>query len=371
MRSSRRYFLKQLGSGLLIASSPTLLLAAKDRATQTVILYGARTHIDGQHYLSAVSERGELLFNQALPARAHEVILRPSENEVVVFARRPGQFIGVFNAQTGEIKHQLSMEESRPLCGHGVFSQDGSTLLTTENDFQNKQGMIGVRDARDGYKKVAEFPSGGIGPHELKFLSDNKTLVVANGGILTHPDTGRSKLNLDTMTPSLSYLEVASGALLDDFRLAQQHHQLSIRHLDVTAMDEVCFAMQYQGSRLHQYPLVGFHRGESALQLVMPPKPVLKRMKNYCGSVRASVSGNEFAVSSPRGNIVTLWSRKGEYLGNHKINDGCGIARAEQGFYVSNGQGSLQHYQQKTSETFASFADYRWDNHLLAVGGVL
>jgi hypothetical protein len=41
------------------------------------------------------------------------------------------------------------------------------------------EGVIGVYDARANYKRIDEFPTFGIGPHDLALLPDGKTLVVA------------------------------------------------------------------------------------------------------------------------------------------------------------------------------------------------
>ena len=56
--------------------------------------------------------------------------------------------------------------------------------------------------------------NGSFGPHEIRLLPQGDTLVVANGGIETHPDSGRSKLNLPTMRPNLAYITI-DGALKD------------------------------------------------------------------------------------------------------------------------------------------------------------
>ena len=107
--------------------------------------------------------------------------------------------------------------------------------------------MLGVRDATDGYRQIGELASFGVGPHELVLMPDGATLAVANGGIRTHPDRDRAKLNLDSMAPSLAYLDLADGKLRADYRLAEEHHQLSIRHLAVLGTGGVAIAMQYEG----------------------------------------------------------------------------------------------------------------------------
>lgn len=361
----RRLFLQAFATGGLITNCPSLLALEQSKGT---ILYSAGSDLDGNYSISAylISDKNQPLFTTMLPARAHAVTLRKSANEVVVFARRPNDFMLILDAQTGVIKQNINND--KPLFGHGVFTADRNTLFTTENDFENKQGVIGVRDASNHYKKIAEFPSGGIGPHELHLLSDDKTLVVANGGILTHPDTGRSKLNLESMTPVLSYIDAHNGKIVDDFHLDKKYHQLSIRHLDVTQDDQVCFVMQYQGSRRHRVPLIGFHNGESQLQLADIPEAILPKMKNYCGSVTADASGQTFAVSSPRGNLITLWDNRGTFIESYTLADGCGIAtgKIKNSFFFSNGAGDLHQFSSTQNTLISSNNSYRWDNHLTA-----
>ncbi|MGI8724305.1 MAG: DUF1513 domain-containing protein, partial [Methyloceanibacter sp.] len=45
--------------------------------------------------------------------------------------------------------------------------------------FANARGIIGVRDATDGYKQIGEFPSYGLEPHDVALLGDGRTLVIA------------------------------------------------------------------------------------------------------------------------------------------------------------------------------------------------
>ena len=83
-------------------------------------------------------------------------------------------------------------------------------LFTTENDYNGKRGVLGIRDSQS-LQPVGEYATDGLDPHDVQLLPDGKTLVVANGGIETHPDFGRRKLNLDTMQPSLVYLDSETG----------------------------------------------------------------------------------------------------------------------------------------------------------------
>lgn len=70
---------------------------------------------------------------------------------------------------------------------YGIQLQD----LSTQNQYDSGRGVIGVYDVKDNYRLLETIPSHGIGSYEIKLLSEEKILVVANGGILTHPETGR------------------------------------------------------------------------------------------------------------------------------------------------------------------------------------
>ena len=85
----------------------------------------------------------------------------------------------------------FATKPDRHFFGHGVFSADGKLLYTTENDYDGARGVIGVRDATDGYQQIGEFPAHGMEPHDIQLLADGRTMVIANGGIRTHPDSAR------------------------------------------------------------------------------------------------------------------------------------------------------------------------------------
>ena len=181
-----------------------------------------------------------------LPERGHDIALRPGTGEWVAFARRPGRF-GVAVPTDRRPPVWFAAKPDRHFFGHGVFSADGKLLYTTENDYANAQGIIGVRDATDGYRQIGEFPAHGMEPHDVALLSDGRVMVIANGGIQTHPDRGNDELNLPDMKPSLVYVDVTTGDLLEEHVLAPGLHQLSIRHLGLAAGDHVVFGCQYRG----------------------------------------------------------------------------------------------------------------------------
>jgi len=321
--------------------------------------------------MRVVGEDGHVVATLPLPARGHGSARRPGQREVIVFARRPGRFALVFDPLAPEPPLRLDAAEGRHFYGHGVYSPDGRWLFACENDYEAARGCIGVYDATSGYRRTDEMDSYAIGPHEMALLSDGRTLVVANGGIQTHPTREREKLNLDTMQPSLAYIDAFSGALLHDHRLPPELHQLSIRHLAVSPGDEVGFVMQFEGPRNRLVPLVGFHRGEEEVILPCPGEAVLRGMRQYCGSAALDSSGQVLAASAPRGGRVTFWSLAGRhFLGEVALPDGCGVAAsgAPGSFLMSSGFGDLLHHDALTGLSLplqdSKTPPVAWDNHL-------
>ncbi|MGE0372014.1 MAG: DUF1513 domain-containing protein [Gammaproteobacteria bacterium] len=376
----RRVFLRTLAGTFLLPVAGRGLAAASSAAAASAGLYiSARSGGPELYFLSAFDSAGKPAYDLPLPGRGHGIALRPDSAQAVLVARRPGRFLVVFDAATGEVIHRLNSRPDRHFSGHGLFSADGRRLYTSEIDYDGKRGVIGVRDVADGYRQVDEFGSCGVEPHDLRLCRDGRVLVIANGGILTHPDFGRAKLNLDTMTSSLIYLEAGTGRRLSEHRLPPAMHQLSLRHLAVPAPDLVYVAMQYQGAPEDRPPLVAMHRaGEGEIRLLQAPPAVLDQMRNYCGSVCADASGRWIAVSSPQGNVVTFWSTEGgEYAGEARVMDGCGVAAGTRAgeFLLSSGRGGLYRYDVTdavmTALDGAGPSDAHWDNHMLRGPGPL
>ncbi|HMA16065.1 MAG: DUF1513 domain-containing protein [Bacteroidota bacterium] len=322
-----------------------------------------------------IADDGRVVATLPLPDRGHGAAWRPGRSEVVAFARRPGRFALAFDPLSQGPARRFDAAEGRHFYGHGVFSRDGRWLYACENDYDNARGCIGVYDATAGYRREAELDAHAIGPHELVLLSDGRTLAVANGGILTHPDRGREKLNIDTMQPSLAYIDAESGSLLHDHRLPAVLHKASIRHLAAAADDTVGVVMQYEGPRNDLVPLVGFHRGEEAdIELPNPGDAALRSLRQYCGAAAADASGQVLAVSAPRGGVITFWSMaERRYLSSLALGDGCGVAPSGEpgGFLASSGYGRLVHHNALSGDTTdlsdAAAAPVAWDNHLVSL----
>ena len=130
---------------------------------------------DGAYGAAILSEAGKILHTVDLPDRGHDITFDPVSGRSVVFARQPGTFAVVFDPAGQGEPVTIQSVAGRHFFGHGVFSPDGALLYATENDFDNAAGMVGIYDARSGFARIGEFPTHGVGPHELLLLDDGRT----------------------------------------------------------------------------------------------------------------------------------------------------------------------------------------------------
>ena len=361
----RRQALRLLAAGLAVPAGKT---AAATGPARNVYLAAGATE-PGGYRVGAFSGAGEVLFDHALPARGHAFAVSPDGRQAVHFARRPGEFALVFDPERGVVMHWFAPPDDRRFQGHGVFSSDGRLLYVTENDFEAGRGAVGIYDARSGFGRLGEISSYGIGPHDIRLLPDERTLAVANGGIHTHPDFPRVKLNIPTMESALCFIDSKTGDLQQRLDLADDLRFLSIRHLAVGENGQVAVAMQYEGPAGDRVPLVAMCHSASSLQLLEAPAPVLAAMKHYCGDVCFDMAGRRFAVTAPRGHLVTLWDgMEGKLLHSMQLTDCCGLAPGTRDgeFLTSSGTGGVFVLDQYSERAFPTgFPEPRhWDNHL-------
>ena len=225
----------------------------------------------------------------------------------------------------------------------------------TENDTLILDGKIGVYAADSGYKKVAEFDSYGIGPHELIMHPDGETLVIANGGIKTE-QASREELNLDTMCPSLVYLNRHDGTLLE--QITPEHNQMSVRHLAMHDDGTVMIGIQFQGEKHINVPLVLTHkRGDINFTPLTMPNNQWQRFHQYIASVAVDSECNLLCVTTPIGGCAAIFDLTTRALINSVSLPDCAGASVytsqieadnsthrknkESCFIVSDGQGQL------------------------------
>ncbi len=290
----------------------------------------------------------QIVWQTTMPERVHDIVVQPiidnKIRHVIVMGRRPSERFWVLDTATGQVQYAIKAAADRHFYGHACYSLDGMQLYVTENDTVSLNGKIGIYDALNGYKKVAEFDSHGIGPHELIMHPDTNTLIIANGGIKTE-QASREELNLDTMRPSLVYLNCHNGTLLE--QIVPEHSQMSIRHLAMHDNGTVMIGIQFQGEKHINVPLVLTHKqGDTEFEPLIMPNNQWQRFHQYIASVAVDSKNNLLCVTTPIGGCAAIYD-----LTTRKLIDAvtlldCAgasvIANPSQArFIVSDGLGNL------------------------------
>lgn len=355
---SRRHFLAGVAAA---GAAPAFSWAAVGNPD---VLSAARMP-DGTYVLVGLTRTGDIAFQIPLPARGHAAAAHPHFAEAVAIARRPGTFAKVIDCATGNVSQTLTAPEGRHFYGHGAFSADGTLLFTPENDIATGTGRVGVWDRSLGYLRIDEVPSGGIGPHEILRLPSGD-LAVANGGIRTHPESGREKLNLDTMRANLTILS-PSGQLRDQAEVPAHQRHNSLRHIAASPDGTVICGFQWQGDPYDAPPLVSFYKGAGQLRPARMDEGDLRVLDGYIGSV-CTMGAAGFAASSPRGGRVLTFDAQGTQTGSHRAMDACGLAQAgPTTCLATDGLGGFfnvtaSEMRKKTAHALA------FDNHLVSLG---
>ncbi|QDC10669.1 DUF1513 domain-containing protein [Oceanicola sp. D3] len=354
----RRQFLAGLAAAASLprsswadAGAPAYLAAARDPS--------------GAYCLCGLSPAGALRFRIPLPDRGHAAAAHPTRPFAVAFARRPGRFALVIDCATGQQTARLEAPNGRHFYGHGAFLHGGTLLATSENDYAAGRGVIGLWAPDEGYARIGEVPSGGIGPHEILTLPGDETLLVANGGLQTHPDHSRRVLNLTDMRPNLAVVSPDRGPLTVS-ELPSELAANSIRHLALRPDGLAGFAMQWQRDVVEPVPLLGLWQAGAALRLCTAPPLRALAMEGYAGSVAFSGDGAFVGITSPRGGEVQLFNAETAALVAHwRRADICGLAPSGAGFLASDGMGGLFQLSATGTAQLLARHDAAWDNHLV------
>ncbi|MFD1697573.1 DUF1513 domain-containing protein [Roseibium aestuarii] len=374
---SRRAFLAGLGgTGFLAASglrasasgAPLLDLGALDAP----LFASARREANGSYALAIVDDAGQLLARVGLPGRGHGMAVSPDRRRIMAFARRPGTFAVVIDPFETREPQVISSIKGRHFYGHGTFSPDGRLVYAPENDYEAVRGVVGIYDVSGReVRRIGEIDTHGVGPHDVMLIDGGRTMVVANGGIQTHPGRPREKLNIPTMQPSIVYLDMENGDLLARHELTHDLHQLSLRHMALDATGQVWVGGQFEGDLSLAPPLVARMTRDRAPILTELPGPLATGLQSYIGSVVANASGEVIATSAPRGNKVLFWkAATGELLATKDVPDGCGVAPIDQdSFLISDGTGALTYLEdvRLPADILSRANGVAWDNHMFQI----
>lgn len=352
---TRRNFLLGASATTLLSTFPFVINS--NHRVDSLCFLSACTDVNGQHYLASIRSTGELYFLLPVPFRAHDVVYLKHKKHAVFVSRNPSHFFYVVDIEKRNITHTINSQEGYHFRGHATYQEKKQLLFTSESRSEVDKGYIGIYDISNNYSKIGQFSSYGIEPHQIKLMPDNKTLVVANGG---RPDkTG------PILDSNISYIDIETGELLSQYRSDVAQH--SLRHLAATQSGKVFVGAQSQTDEL--LPLVYYHNDKvKQLRPLDADEFIWQQYNQYTASL--SIVDDMLAVSSPRGNITSLWNiETKDYIKSLTQNDVAGLAVYKNSLLMSDGLGNVSFMNMPQMEVSKQYQikGLSWDNHAIAV----
>lgn len=225
----------------------------------------------------------------------HGIHSNPADKQRLAIFEKIGPGACEFDLSSRQVVRPIQALSGHQFYGHGAYSADGKLLYATESAFDTRDGVISVRDATD-HRVLGQFPSYGKAPHECKLIDQGKTMMVTNGGG-AHGDDA----------PSLSYIDVASTALLKKITL--RNEDINAGHVAINAAGNVVVVSAPRAGLDQRSPGgVSMSTGQDRLLPADAATEIREQLLGEALSVAIHDASNLVAVSHPDGNLLTLWS---------------------------------------------------------------
>jgi hypothetical protein len=201
----------------------------------------------------------------------------------------------------------------------------------------------------------------GIGPHAL-LCEPEGTVLVANSGVLTLPQTGRARLNPGRIDASLVRLGV-DGRPLGQWRLRDTN--LSIRHLTRARDGTVGVALQSEHSNVSERDCAPVFAVFDGRQIRCADSAAVS-LGGYGGDVTCmeTSAGPLFAVGCTQAGVVALWDAAGHMRGTYPLRGACAVATYGDRFIAPSKHGEVGVLGMRDSLDWSvSVGAPQWDNH--------
>ncbi|WP_230681657.1 DUF1513 domain-containing protein [Paracidovorax cattleyae] len=304
-----------------------------------------------------------------IPTRAHGLCPLP-DGSIVAASRRPGDWLLRWWPGTAREPVWQWSDGQRSFNGHVIASPDARALLSTETEADTGRSLVVLRDAST-LEVRAEWPAQGIDAHELIWdrrvpVDGMPTLIVANGGVPTAPETGRVKRALDTMDSSIVRLHGGTGETLGQWRLGDR--RLSLRHLAWNPRADVlgiALQAEHDGPDARTAaPVLALFDGKALRAADPAPQALPGGLRGYGGSIAGLAQG--WTVSCPRAQGIAAFDASGAWQRLIPLPEACALAVHGSGLWAAGVDHTLQNAQATAPLRHPhgpSLADARMDNH--------
>ncbi len=342
MAINRRTVLKALAAGSVCQWTPA---AFAQQPTELII--GACRLAENQYALSAVDLNGRLQWQLPIPARGHDVAVHDTQKIGVAIARRPGQFLVLFDTQSGKQWQSFQVDDQLKLNGHAVWV--GNELIVSGADRLTSQMILLRYTLKDNrLHLVDQHRFDHFGPHQM--VRFENAIYVAVGGLKTDE---REVTNADDFQSSVLQLHATTLQTITHYPAITNY--VSLRHLTVDQTGQVFIAGQTQQQPQDSECLL-FAIRDGALQPFAAPETLWAQLNGYLGSIQM-INGN-VVTTSPRSNWLGQFDPQTLALSDQFFtHDICALAQSSQGLVAGTGTGKMIIGEQAINSHII------WDNH--------
>ncbi len=383
---NRRHFIAVAASSiasLTAVSSITACSSVKINRDQLIIGGYSRTDETGQRLkeygvlaVQAKNKARHTLDNYqtisdfSVPYEVHLATLFPDQKSILVNSRKPGASLLKYSL-SGKIIAELKPLDNQHFEGHAIFSSDERYIYATASNYQQGQGKLLKLNSHD-LSLVESYDSGGIGPHELVWQSNN-LIAIANTGVLTHPDSGRDILNIDNIQSNVISFNATNNTIEHEWVVPQLG--LSARHLDRMDNGNLIIGCQYKKQDQRPSCIVFAKKGRELVFADVQDEKLHWDMQGYTASIKSIPKSNQVLISNPRGHLLTQWqdntnTEAQQLIKQQKIkyNKGIKVAKNGKQAWISQGDGKLLSWDLKSQTLDSTVIKLKsnvwWANHL-------
>lgn len=365
---SRRFFLQGgLSIGAMAALGAYHYPRRPSWSSKNLVLGAIRSpDAEGPHFVGLIDIELGGVEKIEVPFAAHGFAVDPKRpGRVIAYPHDPENRACEIDLLQKVVLSQITCPTSRHFYGHGTFSPDGRYLFSTENDYIKGRGLISIRDG-PSLAPIGELPSFGVDPHEMVFISDGRTVAIANGGLKTDPRIEDGQKVLEPVESSLVLVDIQSQKPL--VKWVPENPNLSFRHLAVLPNDELAISVQDKGFGRGVGSLLYKLNQNRELTGFQFSSPLRSAAHHHSLSV-ASWREDLIALTSPNGDLVTVWDkREQDFIRDFSISRASGVAVASEKLVISSHSGGLYVVEGDDEEPMvlksAQLSNAHWGAHL-------
>lgn len=230
----------------------------------------------------------------------HHISIDPANKYRLFCFEKNGENACEIDLQTQKVVRSLRTEKNQLFSGHAAFSRDGKQILSIENDKENLQGSINIRDSKT-FEVIKTLPTLGLSAHDCQLTGDNR-LFISNTGKSASGFHQPSLVSIDLDTEKL-----IERITLDDAGLIDGG--LNCGHFSVTNDNNLVIASAPNNADDKTLSGgVSIRKQDEEITTMTEPGLVIKRMTGEALGIEFNQQHNVFSITHPDANLLTFWS---------------------------------------------------------------